>query len=218
MSHLVVFDLDGTIIPNPSSEKLFLLWLAKHGYLKMPQLWRTLLFTFKWLPHYRQEIFVKNKAYLYNLSVSHLTDVAQDFTRQKLLPKIRLALAQKILMHRQQGDKVILLTGALQPIAQIFAEHLKFDEYYPTLCVQTNNRFTDLPPTQQPYRLTKLTITQQICAKHHTTVDTITTYANSIHDLPLLQAVKHPITVTPDKKLHTVAKQRGWQIIEDPNH
>lgn len=214
MTNLIIFDLDGTIIPNPSSEKLFLLWLARHGYLKIPQLWHALCFTLKWLPHFKQEIFVKNKAYLYDLPVDQITALAKDFTRQHLLPKIRPILEQKIIMHRNQGDTIILLTGTLQPIAQVFAAHLGFAEYYPTLCVYRDNRFTDLPPTQQPYREEKLTITQRICTKHQTSINDLVTYANSIHDVHLLEAAGKPIAVTPDKKLRRIAIKKGWEIIE----
>lgn len=214
MTNLVIFDLDGTIIPNPSSEKQFLFWLIAHRYIGIVQLWQALLFTFKWLLRFKQEIFVRNKAYLYGLPINKITEAAQKFATQKLLPKIRSTLAQKIKEHRTRGDTVILLTGALQPIAQIFAENLKFAEYYSNQCVYRDNCFTNLPPTQQPYREEKLSITQKICTKYKVAVNTITTYANSIHDLHLLEAVGKPITVTPDKKLRKIALNRGWEIME----
>lgn len=214
MTNLVIFDLDGTIIPNPSSEKLFLFWLIAHRYIGIPQLWQASIFTLKWLFRFKQEIFVRNKTYLYHLPVDKIIAKAQEFTIQKLLPKIRPTLAQKIKAHHDQGDVVILLTGTLQPIAQIFAKHLGFTEYHSNQCVSHNNRFTNLPPTQQPYRAEKLSITRQICAKYNVAVNTITTYANSIHDLHLLEAAKIPIVVTPDKKLRRIALKKGWKIME----
>lgn len=217
MTKLVIFDLDGTIIPNPSSEKLFLFWLIVHRYIGIKQIWQAALFIFKWFFHFKDEIFVRNKAYLYDLPVDKITTAARSFTTQKLLPKIRAEMRQKIEKHHAAADIVILLTGTLEPIAQIFAEHLKFDEYYSNQCVIRDNRFTNSPPTQQPYREEKLTITQKICAKHKIAINTITTYANSIHDLHLLEAVGAPITVTPDKKLRRIARERGWEIMECKN-
>lgn len=217
MAKLVIFDLDGTIIPNPSSEKLFLFWLIAHRYIGIKQIWQAAIYTFKWLLKFKDEIFVRNKAYLYDLPVDKITAAARSFATQKLLPKIRAAMREKIAEHHAAGDIVILLTGTLTPIAQVFAEHLHFDEYYSNQCVAQNNRFTNLPPTQQPYREEKLTITQKICVKHQTSINDLITYANSIHDVHLLEAAGTPITVTPDKKLRKIALQKKWEIIDCKN-
>nr|MBA3471727.1 haloacid dehalogenase-like hydrolase [Rubrobacter sp.] len=37
-------------------------------------------------------------------------------------------------------------------------------------------------------------------------------YADSISDLPMLEAVGNPIAVNPDGRLQKAAKERGWQI------
>jgi phosphoserine phosphatase len=37
-------------------------------------------------------------------------------------------------------------------------------------------------------------------------------YADSVSDLPALEAVGHPVCITPDKKLRFVAHHRGWTI------
>jgi phosphoserine phosphatase len=38
-------------------------------------------------------------------------------------------------------------------------------------------------------------------------------YADSIIDIPILDAVGHPVAVGPDAKLLEVAKKNCWQII-----
>lgn len=37
-------------------------------------------------------------------------------------------------------------------------------------------------------------------------------YSDSIHDLPLLQAVTDPVAVDPDPRLRAYALQRGWPL------
>jgi phosphoserine phosphatase len=37
-------------------------------------------------------------------------------------------------------------------------------------------------------------------------------YSDSITDLPMLEAVGHPIAVNPDRDLRRVAAERGWEI------
>jgi phosphoserine phosphatase len=40
-------------------------------------------------------------------------------------------------------------------------------------------------------------------------------YGDTEQDLPLLEHADHPTAVYPDKKLKTVALDRGWEIIGD---
>jgi alcohol-forming fatty acyl-CoA reductase len=37
-------------------------------------------------------------------------------------------------------------------------------------------------------------------------------YADSISDLPMLEAVGNPVAVNPDRRLRTAAKARGWKV------
>jgi HAD superfamily hydrolase (TIGR01490 family) len=39
-------------------------------------------------------------------------------------------------------------------------------------------------------------------------------YTDSIGDLPMLEAVGHPVAVNPDRSLETLAYHRGWPIVE----
>ncbi|MEQ1699786.1 MAG: hypothetical protein ABMA25_06730 [Ilumatobacteraceae bacterium] len=38
-------------------------------------------------------------------------------------------------------------------------------------------------------------------------------YSDSASDLPMLEAVGHPVAVNPDAKLERVAGQRGWPVV-----
>ena len=38
-------------------------------------------------------------------------------------------------------------------------------------------------------------------------------YSDSASDLPMLEAVGHPVAVNPDARLERVAGQRGWPIV-----
>lgn len=41
-------------------------------------------------------------------------------------------------------------------------------------------------------------------------------YSDSASDLPLLQAVTHPVAVRPEARLHAHALRQGWPILGDP--
>ena len=37
-------------------------------------------------------------------------------------------------------------------------------------------------------------------------------YADSASDLPMLEAVGHPVAVNPEAKLAAIARKRGWHV------
>ena len=39
-------------------------------------------------------------------------------------------------------------------------------------------------------------------------------YSDSITDLPMLEAVGHPVAVNPDRELRAIAAERDWQTLE----
>ncbi|MGH8927313.1 MAG: HAD family hydrolase, partial [Acidimicrobiia bacterium] len=38
-------------------------------------------------------------------------------------------------------------------------------------------------------------------------------YSDSISDLPMLEAVGHPVAVNPDSELEDIAHDRGWPVV-----
>ncbi len=39
-------------------------------------------------------------------------------------------------------------------------------------------------------------------------------YSDSMTDLPMLEAVGHPVAVNPDRELREIAEEKDWQILE----
>lgn len=50
-------------------------------------------------------------------------------------------------------------------------------------------------------------------AEQGLTLDGSHFYSDSINDLPLLEAVAHPVAVDPDDALRDIALARGWPVI-----
>jgi HAD superfamily phosphoserine phosphatase-like hydrolase len=217
MTHLVFFDLDGTLIDPPSSEKSFLWYLFTQRVIGWKQYLNAALFALQWASSYKQYVFIKDKAYLADLPVDYIIPIAKSFTREKLLPRIRPSLKKLIEIHRQANDINILLTGAHDFIAEEFAKYLGMDEMYASQCVVVNDHFTNAPLIQHPFRNEKLTIAKQVCNKHKIDIKDTFAYANSINDKILLCAVGHPVAITPDHKLKRIAEKEHWQIIYKPD-
>ena len=190
------------------------MWLLTHGYIGIKQIIHTLRFTTRWFSRFKSEIIVKNKAYLYDLPLEQTIQKSQQFATEKLLPRLRPRIVEILKKHQANGDIIILLTGAPKFIADIFAKQLEIYEIQATEFSVFNNRFGDDPALQHPFAQEKVTVAEKVCAKYKFNISNSIAYANSIHDLALLEKVGKAIAVTPDNKLRRAALQKNWEIID----
>lgn len=213
MKKIVFFDLDGTLIHSPSTEKSFLKSLCLSGSLKFKQWLHATLFIACNIFKYKQYVFIKNKAYLSGLRVAKIENFARNLVEKELLKCIRPVIKNRLLEHQKNGDITILLTGAHEFIAKVFAEHLNFTEYYATKCILKDGYFTSKPPIQHPFRDEKLSIAKKICAKYNVDLKDCAAYGDSFNDKILLNAIGHAVVVNPDFLLKLIAKKKDWEII-----
>ena len=100
----LIFDLDGTLIDNPSSEKSYILWLILTLRLEFKQYYAAVKFIFRWFRVFKSRIFVRNKAYLCGLPVEKTTLQAKQFTAAKLFTRIRPSIKKILDQHIENGE------------------------------------------------------------------------------------------------------------------
>jgi HAD superfamily hydrolase (TIGR01490 family) len=210
---LVFFDLDGTLIKRPSSEKRFFMFLLRGGILRLRQLTAFLTFTLRWSAHLHMDVWKKNKAYLNGLKQNTIQHFAGQFVHQALLPDLRPDVKRRLEDHLTQDDIVILLTGAPDFIADPIAKQLGINHIAATVCDTSKGCFTSAPPRIHPFGAAKLQMAGKICRNFNTTLDNCSAYADSAGDIALLSAVSRPVAVYPDRKLRQTAERHGWEII-----
>jgi len=64
------------------------------------------------------------------------------------------------------------------------------------------------------YGLGKIERTARLAEREGFRLEDASFYSDSITDLPLLEVVKVPIVINPDRRLRKIAKKRGWPIEE----
>jgi len=212
-NRIAFFDLDGTILGGMNSERAFFFYLIKKRHIGLKHLFQYWMFLLKWLPKYKLQVFVQNKAYLAGIPKNKIKQLAKEYVTTKLLKKIRPQLVERIEQHRKNGDILVLLTGSPSFIAKVFAKHLNIDNIEPSYCVIKNDYFTDLPPTQNPFAEEKLAIAKRSCQQYQANLQDCFAYGNSIYDATLLSAVGNAIAATPDIRLRKLAKKNNWEII-----
>lgn len=208
----VIFDLDGTLIPHTSAEKTLFIYLLKKGQLSIinvlqliPAIWTT-----RGNIH---EMTLTNKRYLKNKSVSVFKEIARKYFEPRIEMLVFPLMRRIIDVHKKNGDRLLLLTGTLDFIAECFVHFLAFDGYRATELEIQDNRYTGRIIGIQPFGLGKLEVLRDFKNEFHFDRDKTILYANIYSDRYVMNAVEEPIAVNPDNRLLKYAIRSKWKII-----
>lgn len=214
---LVLFDVDGTLTTGASSERRFIKYLLRHGRLGPRQLTALAEFALRYGLRYGRHVFKKDKAYLCRLAVDDVARLAREFVHAELVSALYAPACERLAEHRQAGDTVALLTGTPQFIADPLARYLDVQHVCATRCHVRDSRFTAQPPLRHPFGPAKVALAYELARQTGLALRTTLAYADSGHDLALLDAVSQPVAVRPDKALRRAAAVRGWEVLEVPS-
>ena len=129
-----------------------------------------------------------------------------------ILPHVHQEAVRRIRRHRRRGDRVVLLTGALDFLVKPL-EHLA-DELIAARLIERRGAFTGElaePPLSADGRAS---LTARLAAEHGVELADCHAYGDSVSDLPMLEAVGHAYAVNADFRLAREARRRGWPLLE----
>jgi HAD superfamily hydrolase (TIGR01490 family) len=209
---LAIFDIDGTLTRG-STEPRFWSYLVARRRQGPRQLLAHVWFLMRFLPRYGVRVAKKDKAYLTGLATSEVAALAADFVSSTVLPRLYTPALQRLEQHQRRGDTVVLLSGTLEPIARALADELGVQHVVATVCAEHAGRYVTSPPLVHPFGAEKLGLAASLAAQLGTDLRHASAYADSAHDLKLLEAVGTPVAVRPDAKLLRAARANAWEII-----
>lgn len=210
---LALFDIDGTLLNEPSSEKRFMLWLFLKGRIGLIRLLAYALFALRYFPRYGPEVFAKNKSLLWRRTVRSTESLAREWAAHGLEKALHGPCLERLRTHQQGGDIVALLSGTPSVLADAIAERLGVDHVVATQCAIRDERYGFAPPIMHRVGEAKLASARELCARFDTTLADTAAYGNSLSDLPLLEACGTPVAVNPDSALAPIACEKGWEVI-----
>jgi HAD superfamily hydrolase (TIGR01490 family) len=126
-----------------------------------------------------------------------------------ILPKARV-LVQK---HRDQGDRLLIITATNSFITRPIAEMFGIAELLASEPRMEHGRYTGAVKGVPCYREGKVVRLNDWLLARGLDLHGSWFYSDSHNDLPLLGKVSHPVAVDPDATLAEHAKGRGWPII-----
>jgi HAD superfamily hydrolase (TIGR01490 family) len=130
-----------------------------------------------------------------------------------LRKRITSGAVRQIRKHLLSGHFVLIASGSPQVIIDEVATHLGVHAAIGTRTRIVDGKATDqiVPPVV--FREGKREAVERICERWDLDLGRSWVYSDSQADVPLFEAVGHPVVVNPKEAFKAVAEQRGWQVV-----
>ncbi len=214
MSTLVLLDLDKTVIACNSAK----LWISREWKLGHISTWQ-LVQTIGWLTLYHWgkadvTAFLRSAAsWVTNDRECDLMKRTEDFWEESIRQEIRSEMVEIIEQHREQGHILALLTASSNYLSDLVAAELNIPYVLSNRMESRDGILTGRMLEPLCFGADKMRHAQKLGTELGMDWTQGYFYTDSYSDLPVLEAVKHPIVVSPDPRLDREATQRGWKIL-----
>ncbi|MBA4151658.1 MAG: HAD-IB family hydrolase [Acinetobacter sp.] len=134
----------------------------------------------------------------------------QERIEQMLLPKAFDLLQY----HRGQGHTLVIITATNRFVTELIAQRLGVDHLIATEPERDGSgHFTGKLAGVPCFQAGKITRLHAWLDEHQANLEGAWFYSDSRNDLPLLEAVSHPVVVDADPVLAKIAEERGWPAL-----
>ena len=130
-----------------------------------------------------------------------------------LKPLVYAEPLELVEQHRERGERVYIVSAALQEIVEALAAELDFDGAIGTICELEDGHYTGRA-LRVLHGAEKADALRELAGREDIDLAASTAYSDSDSDRPFLEAVGHPIAVNPDRALRVTAADRGWPVLE----
>lgn len=129
------------------------------------------------------------------------------------LPRLYPAAEEAVAWHRQQGHRIVLLTGTLDFIVAPLAEHLGATDVIAAQLEFEAGRATGRLAAPPLGGAEKAHQAQLFAERNSLDLAASFAYGDSRSDAPLLALVGHPVAVNPSRGLRRLAAAQGWKVV-----
>ena len=209
-----IFDVDGTLVA--SNVVSYYAWLRMR---ELPPVLRPLWAAafvgrvpYYWLldkisrAHFNRAFYKNYKGW----KPAHARALAKEGFSGYILKRLYPEALETLRVHKRAGHRVVLLSGALDFILEPFEDLA--DDVLPARLVEENGVYTGELSGAPVAGEARARMLASLARRRNVDLSRSYAYADSISDLPMLEAVGNPVAVNPDARLRTAAKERGWQI------
>jgi HAD superfamily hydrolase (TIGR01490 family) len=114
--------------------------------------------------------------------------------------------------HKRAGRAVYIVSAAPADIVEPLAGYLGVDGAIATRALVRGGRYTG-QLLRYAYGPEKAAAVREVADRDRLDLTQSWAYSDSATDLPMLEAVGHPVAVNPDRALRRIAQMRGWPVL-----
>jgi HAD superfamily hydrolase (TIGR01490 family) len=144
--------------------------------------------------------------------VSNLARTTAD-TLAGILPRIYPQMMSVVREHQDAGRRAYIVTAASNEISQMLARVLAMDGAIGTRSEIVDGVYTGELDGPFVYGEGKAEALREFAAEEGISLESSWAYSDSVSDLPMLEAVGHPVVVNPDAELREIARREGWEVL-----
>jgi len=145
--------------------------------------------------------------------LAELDAIVDEHLASYVLERLAPDAVRRIREHRRAGHRTVLITGAVRPLTRPLAplfDHVEAADLAVDGRGVCTGHLAQSPLTGEA----RAAFVKDYAARHGVDPATCFAYADSHSDLPLLEAVGHPVAVRPDVPLFRHARTKHWNIVD----
>ncbi|MFM8427523.1 MAG: HAD family hydrolase [Chloroflexota bacterium] len=155
-----------------------------------------------------QKLMVNSLGYIKDATPEVVSHASEWLVEYDLWKNRRLDVIDRLVKHREGGDKTYIASSVVEPFIEPFARRIGAVVIgTPTEIVNGRLRMVGGLVANEKK------IEQVLSRLGVDKVDVA--YGDTILDVPMLEHADHPVAVYPDAKLKKIAQDRGWEILGD---
>ena len=137
--------------------------------------------------------------------------VVTEVLDEVISPLIYAEALELIHDHRAAGRLICIVSSSPEEIVEPLARMLDVDRWIATKPKVVDGRYTG-ELEFYAYGPAKAEAMEKLAAQDDIDLSGSFAYTDSPTDLPMLEAVGHPVPVNPDRALRRIATERGWRV------
>ena len=141
--------------------------------------------------------------------VSALVREAMD---EVVEPIIYAEALELIEFHRSEGHRVVIVSASPTEIVGPMADYLHIEDAIASVAKVDEAGLYTGEMERYSYGPYKVEAMQEIAERYGLDLEKSYAYSDSATDVPMLEAVGHPVAVNPDRVLARLARDRGWEV------
>jgi HAD superfamily hydrolase (TIGR01490 family) len=212
---IAFFDLDGTLVVGQTT-LLLVKFLRGAGVVT-----RTfVLGTGLWFLGYKAGLLrvteksrEKGAGVFKGLTEAEVDRLMDSFTEDVLVPRFHPAATAALAEHVAEGDTVVVISAALDPVVRGLCRRLGVEHFVGTPCEISDGRYSGRLTGPSPHAAEKVLVAESFMRRWGVDAADCWAYADHGTDIALLEAVGHPVAVNPRPELRQAAERSGWPIV-----